>query len=403
MRVLWLLIVAVLGLGMGVGQSWLADYHPQTEEFFEVTKLKVSLEGTSNKKTSAGEIHKRVGPVFEVVNGALHDFGAMRRGVTRKHTFVIKNAGTMPLEMALGRTTCKCTLSKVGKETLKPGESTEITLEWSTKEVKRNQSKFNQTATIITNDRLSPIAELRVVGQITSEYRVFPDELTMQAISGTQDSTEDFIVLHFGDIPPELVKWTFTPERYHDLIDVTAEPLTENEYKDHKGATSGLKITLKIKPGLPIGPLVVDLKMELKSEESSQVGIKVKGIVVGDIVLSGSSSRFDRTLTTLNLGNVAAADGDMERLFIFVKGPHRQETTFTIGSTVPAEQLHVEIGPPVQLGGGSTTRYEMTVRVPKGVARVNHLGNGNKFGLIVLNTTHPTTKEVHLYVRFAVR
>ena len=403
MRALWLLIVAVLGLGMGVGQSWLADFDPEAEEFFKVGKLKLSLEGTDNKNTSADEIPKRVGPVFEVVNGASHDFGAMRRGVTRKHTFVIKNAGTTPLEMELGRTTCKCTLSKVGKNTLKPGESTEITLEWSTKEVKRNQSKFNQTATIVTNDRQNPLAELSVAGKITSEYRVFPDELTLQAISGNQDSSEEFLVLHFGDIPPELVKWTFTPEKIQDLIDVTAEPLTENEYKDHKGATSGLKITLKIKPGLPIGTLVGDLKMVLKSEESSQVGIKVKGNVVGDIVLSGSSSRFDRTRTTINLGNVAAADGDAERLFIFVKGPHRKETTFTIGSTNPAEQLHVEIGPPVQLGGGNTTRYELTVSVPKGVARVDHLGNENKFGLIVLNTTHPTTKEVNLYVRFAVR
>jgi len=122
---------------------------------------------------------------------------------------------------------------------------------------------------------------------------------------------------------------------------------------------------------------------------------------VGDISVSAPGD-FDREHNLLDLGAVNSEKGATARAFFFVKGPHRDRVKLTVASRDPAEALQVELGPPVKLAGGKTIRYEVTIRVPPGAPRVRREGVNNKFGRIVFSTTHPTTKEVRLYIRFGV-
>ncbi len=401
----WIVVVllSAAGVGAGIAQSWVTDFHPQREKFIKLAEVKVmeagelEVQGEAEAERSADEAR------VEVVNGEVYDFGSMERGVTRRHAFIIKNTGTQPLELMLLRTSCKCTLSKVGKEVLPPGEVTEITLEWSTKDVPRNETNFNQIAEIQTNDPRKPVLELIVKGEISSKYRVYPGEIEARELVGTEESSLKFRLLHFGDGTPEVVDWKFEPAKFADLMELKTEPMPGKEVEVIKGATGGLLGTLIVKPGLPLGPMAGTLIMEVEAGgQRKSVDVMVRLNVVSDIVLTGSSD-FDRFRTMLNWGTVSSAEGGTRTLFAFVKGPHRESTKLSVRSIDPADSLEVSIGPPTSLAGGRTIRYKITLTVPKGAARVDRLGIGAKLAHIVLDTTHPTTKEVNIYVRFAVR
>src|SRR3954469_13838111 len=79
-----------------------------------------------------------------VVDGPNYNFGSMQRGTTKSHEFVIHNTGTAPLTIRNAGTTCKCTLSKVAEESIAPGGSTSVKLEWT---AKVDHGPFQQTAT----------------------------------------------------------------------------------------------------------------------------------------------------------------------------------------------------------------------------------------------------------------
>src|SRR5262245_45743862 len=92
-----------------------------------------------------------------------YDFGSMQRGTTKSHEFVIRNAGKAPLKIRNGGTTCKCTLSQLTEESIPPGGSTTVKLEWT---AKADNGPFRQVATVLTNDPTNSSVELQVDGQI---------------------------------------------------------------------------------------------------------------------------------------------------------------------------------------------------------------------------------------------
>ncbi len=405
MRILMIVVMlAAVGGGAGLIQSWMADFHPEREHFIRIAKVRRAAANEMNKaavKTPAkGE--KKEGPRVTVLNGETYDFGKMERGVTRSHTFLVKNTGTKPLELVLQRTTCKCTLSKVGKNLVAPGEVTEITLEWSTKDVDKNEMSFSQLAEVETNDPDRPIIELRVRGEITSKYRIFPSRIELRELVGTQENRVRLRVMHFGDGNPEIVGWKFEPEKYQNLIDITSEPLPDEDVKKVKGATGGLLTTVLIKPGLPVGPLTGKLLLEIESggqRKTEELNVHLN--IVGDIVLTGSSN-FDRFRTLLNMRGVTSKEGARARLYAFVKGPHRESTKLSVASVDPSNALQVSIGEPMKLASGRSIRYTITLTVPKGAPRTDRTGKGTKLAKVVLKTTHPTTKEINIYVSLSV-
>jgi hypothetical protein len=88
---------------------------------------------------------------------------------------------------------------------------------------------------------------------------------------------------------------------------------------------------------------------------------------------------------------------------MFVRGAHRHETKFEIGSIEPEGYLKVNIGPPQELNQGKAIKYALTVEIPPGLEPINCLGSETaKYGRIVLNTTHPQTRQVFVNVKFAI-
>ena len=93
-----------------------------------------------------------------------YDFGMMKPGDEGEHIFRIENAGTDNLLLRLGATTCKCTLGDLERESLAPGESTDVKLSWTVKE--GGEPEFQQSAQILTNDPDKVAISLEITGRI---------------------------------------------------------------------------------------------------------------------------------------------------------------------------------------------------------------------------------------------
>lgn len=61
------------------------------------------------------------------------DFGRVKEGEVLRHAFVLKNDSQKVLNIKDVNTSCGCTVSKVAKRTLSPGEETSIEVTFQTK------------------------------------------------------------------------------------------------------------------------------------------------------------------------------------------------------------------------------------------------------------------------------
>ncbi len=61
------------------------------------------------------------------------DFGRIKEGEVLKHDFVLKNDSGKTLNIKNVNTSCGCTVSKVGKKALRPGEDALIEVEFDSK------------------------------------------------------------------------------------------------------------------------------------------------------------------------------------------------------------------------------------------------------------------------------
>lgn len=91
------------------------------------------------------------------------DFGQVKEGLILKHDFLLKNESEKLLKITGTNTSCGCTLSKVEKNTLSPGEETLI-------EVKFNSVGYygpiEQYVYVNTDDVGNPILKFTVKAQV---------------------------------------------------------------------------------------------------------------------------------------------------------------------------------------------------------------------------------------------
>ncbi len=94
-----------------------------------------------------------------------HDFGDMKQGDKKEHTFSLTNKGKSELIIRNVRSSCGCTAVAPSKKVIAPGESAPIKVTFDSRGKRGRQSK---SITVITNDPKAPTSMLRVSCNITS-------------------------------------------------------------------------------------------------------------------------------------------------------------------------------------------------------------------------------------------
>lgn len=93
----------------------------------------------------------------------LYDFGNAKEGEMVETTFQMTNIGKQPLSIRKTKANCGCTVSAPEKDTLAPGESSNIKVTFDTKGRRGNQYK---TVTIFSNDPLAPTQTVTIKGEV---------------------------------------------------------------------------------------------------------------------------------------------------------------------------------------------------------------------------------------------
>ncbi|MCI0638400.1 MAG: DUF1573 domain-containing protein [Gemmataceae bacterium] len=376
------LIAALLGIALGVGLTW-AELGPYA---LAPAQLTVDM--------------NKLQPRAEVVGNATYDFGYMEQDARGSHTFEIRNTGEAPLKLAKGATSCKCTLSNLDHDTVQPGESAKIVLEWTASSIS-NDPRFRHSATIRTSDPRRPHIDLWIEGEVSRSHKLVPLDLRLPAISVGEGATAELDLYGYHGDKLTIKRQEYTDSSLASYFELRTEEMPAEQVKQERGATAGKILHVTIKPGLPLGPLLQRIRLWLDLPGDPIVEIPIEGHVSGDISIVGPRT-WDSEHSLLVLGEVQRDKGaESKDLHLLVKGEHRDKIELKVVDVRP-EFLQVEFEKPQSVEGAEVVKIPFTIKVPRGAPTVDHSVTIGKAGQIELETGHPTTPRLQIHVSFAV-
>ncbi len=333
-------------------------------------------------------------PEFRI-NATTHDFGVMERGSSKSHSFKVTNNGQAPLQIAVGATSCKCTIGDVENKPIPPGKTVDVTLRW---EAKTLAGPFRQTATLLTNDPRSPHVELQVQGEVIDVAALQPQDWLFDKVPAGEKRTKSIYLMSFERDEFEIGSTEIEPSEGQKYFDVSVHQVPREELPDPK-AKSGVRLDVTLQGQVPLGPLHHWVVVKTNLPEFEERAIPILGRVVGDISIHGPS--WNEESGRLYIGVVDQQEGQETRMLISVKGPHADGIEITVGETDP-EALKVELGEPKQVR--DQVHIQLTLRIPPGTVPSNHLGTAQgEPGRVTLRTNHPVSPEISFEVLYAVQ
>ena len=111
-----------------------------------------------------------------------YNFGEKRTGEVVEHSFVLENRGNQLLRIHRVRSSCGCTVPKLSKEEILPGDSAEVTVRV---DLAGRSGTQRQNVTLNTNDPQQPAFTLSVTGEAQPSIRIEPRTLNFQIVDPT--------------------------------------------------------------------------------------------------------------------------------------------------------------------------------------------------------------------------
>lgn len=321
-------------------------------------------------------------PRVEVEGPLVHEFGDLSTQKTSTRRWKVKNTGEGDLEIWLKGSTCTCTIPKLKgegtREVIKPGDSTEIELEWKTKDA---IGEFSKGAMIGTNDDHRPEFMLKVHGMVHPPIMLLPAPQDGVLMIGdvSNDQVKEIPLAFFSPEHPKL-KITRISTSKPDLIVANWVPLTPQELERIK-MKGGYQIKLQIKPGMPLGTFREELVIETDHPDEPKSQVVLAGVASGPISLMPS---------ILRMVAINGRQGGTGQLTMLVR--EGRPTNFKL--IRKPEKLEVSIAPndtPTLKG-----RYRLTVTVPPGTSP------GLIDDEIIFQTDHPRVGELKVPVNIVV-
>jgi hypothetical protein len=383
-----LLALVALAAGCGIG-----FFLTQQEFAHDVLPVDPVSAGSSASSAKA-----KIGPKATVVNTERHDFGTMDRSEHRTHDFLVRNDGDATLTLTTGQPSCGVCVKvfRVDKSQVEPGGTATVRIEW---EAKPGEVEFEQSGPLNTNDPLRPTIQLTIRGRVIDTVRADRGEVNFADISTNQSSTATVNIYGFRSPELKVEKFDLTAADIAPYFNVTFAPLAAEELAKEKDAKAGLKMSIEVKPGLPIGQFRQIIVVTTNQDAQTAQSINVTGNVASDILLAGP--RVDSAEMLVGLGTVQRNTAAKHTVYLRVKGPHRDQTQIRIASVEPVTEFSATLGEPNR-ENPKVVLYPLTIEVPAGARPVNHMFEG-AYAKVHLATTHPDVKELTINVRYMVR
>lgn len=324
-----------------------------------------------------------------VVTNTQHDFGEMNPHEFGEHEFVIQNIGDAPLVIQSERSTCKCTVAELPGGPIAVGQKRNVKLRWQTS---LNNRRFEESATVTTNDPDHPSLTFRVSGDVLVHVGANPPELVMSGIHPGRSESVTTVVTsqvweHF-----DIKELTSSLEGHR----WTVEPATETQLEQLK-AKSGQHLTLHLPDSLPQGEFNHWVRFQLTPArgESKMYELPLRGKVLRRVAVYGSG--IDMT-GKVSLGVIPSQQGHRRRLVMKVRDPQPELQVDQI--TCHPDFLRVKVTPyPAKV---TTTKglYYLDIEVPK-LSPVSRF-QSSEAGEVTIQFDHPRIEDLRLRVDFAV-
>jgi hypothetical protein len=334
-------------------------------------------------------------PVVEVDNED-YDFGELEYGGSGSHTFVFYNRGEYDLHLKTGEVTCKCTISNVGQESIPPGGSAEVRLDWV---VKTANDEFRQSALILTNDHLRRRVVLNIHGKVTRPILAIPENLALGSVQPGEAKTAYVDVYTVRDEPINGLTAEFYDHQAAKHFSVDVAPLPREQYVK-PNAKSAVRVSLTTKSTLPPGPIRQTIRLVHGLEDVGPLEVSVTGRVAGNLTIVGAG--WNDEAQELALPPVPADTGMRRTLNLFVRDADADKLHWKIVGTSPSF-LTAELGPTADIGGGRSTRTPLTIEIAAGQDPGDYRGeDGQPAGFVKLVADDPTIGELLIPVKFAI-
>ena len=413
-----LVVAAVLGTAAGwtinyVNYGRIGGYFGPftTGNDFQAADLKSSI--PTDKADSGAKVSLLTPPVY--------DFGMMKPGDEGEHVFRIENAGTENLLLRLGATTCKCTLGDLERESLGPGESTEVTLSWTVKE--SGEPVFTQSAQILTNDPAKVAISLEITGRVVSDVDMVPATWSFGE-GGTGEPLEiTGKIYNFMDEKIAPGDPSFSSDELTKLSKIKVEEFTPTQDADGIRGTAiqGFKVTVQVEPGMRQGAVSQNFQLPFKrldgdgnliplTEEATAMGgevilVRTEGKIVGLLGMIGSPSRLSGAEGggyLYKFGRLGKDDSLKGKAFVVLRGDQRADTKLRVADrVVPEGVIKATLGEPNDRG--TMTLYPIEIELIRGKDPVERLGTTkDDYGSIWIESDNLKITPMRIAIKFAV-
>ncbi len=345
----------------------------------------VEKDGALIVKSTGYEADPENPPIVDI-GPTHHEFGVMPPSTRGVHVFKIRNAGTGPLRLTRGATTCKCTFAGVPGGLVQPGQEAEIRLVWNTGLF----DDYRQVAEIRTNDPKTPKIHLEVTGKVEVRHIVEPKEMIFSRMEPDTPYTARILACSRRWESFRLDDLTCTLEG----TEISIEPASQ-EVLNERHAKSGYWISVTLPPSGPgrvhsllqgkMTPTTVD-------EEPESIEVEIAGHVLRRLSLIGSAI-VDESVV---LDVLPEGKGKETRLIAKVS----DKVTDLEIRDIKAEPSFLEVSMQPLERSTRPGVYEMRIAVPDTAPLGSYMGA--RHGKLEIEFEHPRIERLKLDVQFAV-
>lgn len=205
----------------------------------------------------------------------IYNFGTAPSGPPVKHVFKLRNAGTGTLTIDGVTTSCGCTAAKPTKNSLAPGEESDIAVTFDTISEKGPSTR---TITVVTNDPKQRQLELTLKGDLRAQVEAAPPFVAFGIVKHGVEKTSRITIADLVN-DKELQVGPVTNSSTN--VKVSQEPRTDGK--------PGAMLTVTVLKSMPVGPFDDTIKV---TTSRAPLNIAVYGTVTGDLTVSPAQVSF---------------------------------------------------------------------------------------------------------------
>lgn len=195
-----------------------------------------------------------------------YDFGSVVRGAVVAKEFSIQNHGSSRLDIALVKTSCGCSAVFLEGQTVMPGGTTRLNVEFDSSDF---LGKVHKTVFIYSNDPQNPEYRLTFTATVASIITAQPDRLYLGTLRSLKGDGKDFpFKVSLLSAKADIADLEFNRRMFNVAC--------ESRLQQDNGYEYNCRLT--VKPDIPVGSIKEELIIHTNIPEQPHFKMQIFGI-----------------------------------------------------------------------------------------------------------------------------